>query len=165
MKFKLLEEITDIDVEFGNKAISLAWLMTQMYSVPDSICFSFRRESTLKNNRQLLDAVTEFMSQYSDVQEFIARSSSSSEDTASSSNAGFFKSISGLKTANSVSDAIIDTVANAFDIDKTISTMGVILQPHIKGKYSGVIFTLKNTSKNSTRYVNKLISNLNIQLI
>jgi hypothetical protein len=127
--------------DYGNKALGLLWLHNNGFKIPRSLCISIHRTSSNFLSDLDKEKIKLHIIEHSKNATMIVRSSSLVEDTSTSSLAGYFMTIRNLTNPKSVMSAIEKIFRHAFIMKPELDTMGIIVQPQIYAKYSGVLFT------------------------
>ena len=111
MKIKRISSLKQSEVEFGNKALGIAWLIQNNFLSVDGICIAFDKDSysssNLVNNLNSHRLFKEILDYFP----LAARSSSPIEDSLESSKAGAFLTITNIKSTKELYSSI-DRVAN-----------------------------------------------------
>ena len=146
MKIKRISSLKQSEVEFGNKALGIAWLIQNNFLSVDGICIAFDKDSysssNLVNNLNSHRLFKEILDYFP----LAARSSSPIEDSLESSKAGAFLTITNIKSTKELYSSI-DRVANyCFTNFKEVNSFAVIIQKFIKGAFSGILFTSNSVS-------------------
>lgn len=136
----------DIKIDsFGGKAYWLNWLKNQSYKVPESY---FIPVNEMESGSYYNDLKTEIETLFPENTDIAVRSSGITEDGATASKAGEFKTF--LKVPFIVDDIINKCKEIYTDSKNQNENTGIILQRFIESEYSGVIFSSNpvNLSKN-----------------
>ena len=141
MELRALSQVRPDDYPFGNKALGLAWLLTNGFQSPEGICISISKAELNSSN---LAAIKKFffriIQAVPDGTRFVVRSSTSAEDTLTQSQAGKYLTITNLTFAE-VPQAVESFLDHTFLNHRDLQETGFIIQPQIEAKYSGILFT------------------------
>jgi hypothetical protein len=134
--------IQPIDI-YGGKAYWISWLIANGYITPKSVFISClnKHEAGLHIKNQLF---IDTLSGYIDLScKFSIRSSGKNEDHFMESKAGNYKTFLNVKGIDNILNKYLEVVRSANDTNEEI---GVVIQPMVDAKISGVIFSSDPTT-------------------
>lgn len=127
--------------KISNKATGIAWLIDNGYRTPDGIYIHFHKSSySFKKLKKGLDKLKGRIRKISNNSSFVVRSAHPQEDALTESMAGKFRTIPNIGLEEIIS-AIDEVVVHSFKIFPKYPETGIIIQPQIKSKYAGILFT------------------------
>ncbi|MDR2410888.1 MAG: hypothetical protein LBE13_22640, partial [Bacteroidales bacterium] len=123
---------------YGGKAHWVSWLTVQGYTVPKSIFISCSsRDDALSDTKK--QEFIDTLGSYIDVKnKYAVRSSGISEDSAVNSKAGNYKTFLNVEGVEDIVEKYLAVVGSVKDSNKK---MGVVIQPMVDAKISGVVFS------------------------
>jgi hypothetical protein len=139
-----MNTIQDIDTIakksiYGGKAFWLSWLKQNRYSVPPAVFIPI----DYKYNSNIQRIVADFFNNTNNTQtgKFAVRSSATTEDGTTESQAGMFNSFTNISS-------IELAIKKIPEIQNGRKNIGVIIQEYIEASYSGVIFSTNPNTGN-----------------
>lgn len=162
--FAHLGQQVDFDANaFGNKAFYLNLMMTRGLRVPAGIALS--SEAAINPNSTIRDLVkaTFFSDAVEALVDLAVRSSASSEDLASGSQAGhFLTELNAFSSPDDVLEAVRHVAAARRDASGEV---GVIIQRQVIARYSGVAFSMDPVSFDRSRLTIAFVEGVGEQLV
>jgi len=123
---------------YGGKAHRLSWLITHGYTVPKSIFISCSNVSSAKSNisnQSFIDTLNGYIDSEN---KYAVRSSGIHEDGDTNSKAGNYKTFLNVM---GIADILEKYFAVVSSVKDSHENMGVVIQPMINAKISGVVFS------------------------